>query len=165
MWALGALPQLSIPSQGNHRRPWCAWLIHYSTLSSVLLSQVSVTTSPLSQPQSEKMKWKFPEINNSCFKLCAYSVQSFSPVQLFATPWNAICQASLSITNSQSLFTCMSVKSEMSSNHLILCHPLLLPPSIFPSIRVFSNESVPHIRWPEYWSSASASVLPMNIQG
>ena len=152
MWALGALPQLSIPLQGNHRRPWCAWLIHYSTLSSVLLSQVSVTTSPLSQPQSEKMKWKFPEINNSCFKLCAYSVQSFSPVQLFATPWNAICQASLSITNTQSPPKPMSIESVMPSNLLILCHPLLLPPSIFPSIRVFSNESAFCIRWPKYWN-------------
>ena len=80
------------------------------------------------------------------------SVQSFSHVQLFATPWTAACQASLSITNSLSLLKLMSIESVMSSNHLILCHPLLLPPSINPSIRVFSNESVLCIRWPKYWS-------------
>ena len=76
------------------------------------------------------------------------SVQSLSPVRLFATPWTAARQASLSITNSQSLLKLMSVKSVMPSNHLILCRPLLLPPSIFPSIRVFSNESALSIRWP-----------------
>ena len=80
------------------------------------------------------------------------SVQSLSRVQLFATPWTAACQASLSITNSWSLLKLMSVVLVMPSNHLILCHPLLLLPSIFPSIRVFSNESVHHIRWPMYWS-------------
>ena len=74
------------------------------------------------------------------------------------------CQAFLSITNSQSLFKLMSIESVMSSNYLILCHPLLLLPSIFPSIRVFSNESALHIRWPGYWVSASTSVLPMNTQ-
>ena len=80
------------------------------------------------------------------------SVQSFSHVRLFATPWTAAHQASLSITNSRSLLKLMSIESVMPSNHLILCCPLLLPPSIFPSIRVFSNESVLHIRWPKYWS-------------
>ena len=79
-------------------------------------------------------------------------VQSLSHVQLFATPWTAACQASLSITNSQSLFKLMSIKSVMPSNHLILCHLLLLLPLIFPSIKVFSNDSVLHIRWPKYWS-------------
>ena len=73
------------------------------------------------------------------------SVQSLSCVQLFATPWTAACQASLSITNSWSLLKLISIESVMPSNHLILCHPLLLPPSIFPSIRVFSNESA--LRW------------------
>ena len=68
------------------------------------------------------------------------------------TPWTADCQASLSITNSGSLLKLMSTESVMPSNHLILCHPLLLPPSIFPSIRVFSSESVLHIRWPKCWS-------------
>ena len=80
------------------------------------------------------------------------SVQSLSRVRLFVTPWTTACQASLSITNSRSLPKLMSIKSVMPSNHLILCRPLLLPPSIFPSIRVFSNESVLHIRWPKYWS-------------
>ena len=80
------------------------------------------------------------------------SVQSLSRVQLFATPWTATRQASLSITNSQSLLKLMSITSVMPSNHLIFCHPLLLPPSIFPSIRVFSNESTLCIRWPKYWN-------------
>ena len=91
----------------------------------------------------------------------SYSIQSLSHVQLFETPWIAARQASLSITNSQSLLKLMSIKSVMPSNHLILCHPLLLLPSIFPSIRVFSNESVLHIRWPEYWSF-SFSISPSN---
>ena len=93
------------------------------------------------------------------------SVQSLSHVQLFATPWTAAHQVSLSITKSQSLLKVMSINSVMPSNHLILCHPLLLLPSIFPSIMVFSNESVLYIRWPQYWSSETETlVLPMNIQ-
>ena len=79
------------------------------------------------------------------------SVQSLSHVRLFVTPWTAACQASLSITNSRSLLKLMSIESVMPSKHLILCRPLL-PPSIFPSIRVFSNESALRIRWPKYWS-------------
>ena len=78
------------------------------------------------------------------------SVQLLSHVQLFVTPWTAACHASQSITNSQSLLKLMSIESVMPSNHLILCHPLLLPPSIFPSIRVFSNESALCIRCPKY---------------
>ena len=87
------------------------------------------------------------------------SVQSLSHVQLFATPWTAAHQASLSIINSQSLLKLMSVELVMPSNRLILCHPLLLPPSIFASIRVFSNESVLRIRWPKHTSSPS-NLLP-----
>ena len=87
------------------------------------------------------------------------SVQSLSHVRLFATPWTAACQASLSIANSRSLLKLMSIESVMPSNHLILCHPLLLLPSIFPSIRVFSNESVLRIRYPKYWSF-SLSISP-----
>ena len=98
-------------------------------------------------------------------KMTFSSVQSLSHVWLFATPWPAICQASLPFTNSQSLLKLMSIESVMPSNHLILCCPLLLLPSIFPSIRVFSSESALRIRWPKYWVSASASALPMNIQG
>ena len=83
--------------------------------------------------------------------LMVSSVQSLSRVWLFATPWTAACQASLSITNSRSPSKPMSIESMMPSNRLILCHPLLLP-SIFPSIRVFSNKSALRIRWPKYWS-------------
>ena len=86
------------------------------------------------------------------------SVQSLSCVRLFATPWAAARQASLPITNSQSLLRLMSIESVMPSNHLILCHPLLLP-SVFPSIRVFLNESVLCIRWLKYWSF-SFSISP-----
>ena len=88
-------------------------------------------------------------------------VQSLSRVQLSATSWTAAHQASLSITNSQSLLKLMSIKSVMPSNHLILCCPFLLPPSVFPSIRVFSNELALHIRWPKYWSF-SFSISPSN---
>ena len=88
------------------------------------------------------------------------SVQLLSCVWLFVTPWTAACQASLSITNSQSLLKLMCIASLMPSNHLILSHPLLLP-SIFPSIRVFSNELVLCIRWPKYWSF-SFSIIPSN---
>ena len=80
------------------------------------------------------------------------SVHSLRCVQVSATPWTAACQASLSIANSQSLLKLTSIELVMPSNHLILCHPFLLLPSIFPCIRVFSNESVLHIRWPKYWS-------------
>ena len=83
----------------------------------------------------------------------------FSHVRLFATAWTAACQASLSTTNSQSLLKLMSIESVMSSNHLILCHPLLLVPSISPSIRVFSNESTLCMRWPKDWSF-SFSIIP-----
>ena len=85
--------------------------------------------------------------------------QSLSRVWLFETPWTAACQASLSITNSQSLPKLMSIEFLMPSNYLILCCPLLLPPSIFPSIRVFSNESALRITWPKYWSF-SFSISP-----
>ena len=89
------------------------------------------------------------------------SVQWLSPARLFVTPWTAARQASLSITNSRSLPKLMSIESVMPSNHLILCHPLLLLPSIFPSIRVFSNESAFRIKWPKYWSF-SFSISPSN---
>ena len=87
------------------------------------------------------------------------SVQSLSRVRLFAIPWTAACQATLSITSSLSLPKLMSIEPVMPSNHLILCCPLLLPPSIFPSIRIFSNELVLRIRWPENWSF---SISPSN---
>ena len=105
-----------------------------------------------------------------CFNLNEYqfyvdivtsSVQSLSHVWLFETPWTVAHQASLSITNSWSLLKLMYLASGMPSNHLILCHPHLLLPSIFPSIRIFSNESVLHIRWPKYWNF-SFSISPSN---
>ena len=86
-------------------------------------------------------------------------VQLLSGVWLFVTPWTAACQASLSFTISQSLLKLMSIESVMPSNHLVVCWPLLPPPSIFPSIRVFSNESALCIRWPKYWSF---SISPSN---
>ena len=89
------------------------------------------------------------------------SVQPLSRVRLFATPWTAACQASPSISNSQCLLKLMCIEVVMPSNHLILCHPLLLPPSIFTSIRIFSSESFIRIRWPKYWSF-SFSISPSN---
>ena len=85
----------------------------------------------------------------------------FSNVQLFVTPWTTACQSSLSIPNSRSLLKFMSIELVMPSNRLILCHPFLLPPPIFPSIRVFSDESVLRIKWPKYWSF-SISISPSN---
>ena len=105
-----------------------------------------------------------------CVCVCIYiyiyiyqfsSIQSLSRVRLFATPWTAARRASLSITNSQSLLKLMSIESVMPSNHLILCRPLLFLPSVFPSIRFFSSESVLLIRWPKYWSF-SFSISPSN---
>ena len=98
--------------------------------------------------------------------ICIYihihsSVQLLSCVRLFATPWNTVCQASLSFTNSWSLLKLMSIESVMPSNHLIPCCTLLLLPSILPSIRVFSSESILHMRWRKYWSF-SLSISPSN---
>ena len=95
------------------------------------------------------------------FPHAIYSVQSLSHVRRFATPWTVSYQASLSITNSWSLLKLMSIESVMPSNHLILCHALLLLPKIFPTIRVFSNESVLHIRQPKCWNFSS-SISPSN---
>ena len=94
-------------------------------------------------------------------EICAFCAQLLGCVQLFATPWTAARQAPLSITISQSLLKLMSFELVMPSNHLILCHPLLLLPSIFPSIRVYSDESVLHIRWPKCWSF-SFRISPSN---
>ena len=106
-------------------------------------------------------------IKTACRENTFWNLRQFSPVQslscvrLFVTPWTVACQASLFITNSWSLLKLMSIESVMPSNHLILSRPLLLPPSILPSIRGFSNESVLHIRWPKYWSF-SFSISPSN---
>ena len=97
-----------------------------------------------------------------CFSVYQFSsVQSLTHARLFVTQWTAARQASLSITNSQSLLKLMSIALVMPSNHLILCCPILLPPSLFPSIRIFSTETVLHIRWPKYWSF-SFSISPSN---
>ena len=105
----------------------------------------------------EPMDWIHLSISNFS------SVQLLSCVWLFATPWTAARQTSLSITNSQSLLKLMSIGLVMPSDHFILCHPFLLLPSIFLSIRIFSKESVLHIRWPKYWS-LSFSISPSNEQ-
>ena len=101
-------------------------------------------------------RWKFPNTLETQVKksggLEDFVVQSLGHVWLFATPWTSACQASLPLIISQSLLKLMSTESVMPSNHLILCCPLLLLPSIFPSIRVFSSESALHIRWPKYWN-------------
>ena len=118
----------------------------------------------------EKFNWQSTRRGNYfkkfCFKcyccMCAqFSSVQLSRVQLFVTPWTSVHQPTLSITNSRGLFKLMSIESVMPSNHLILCYPLLLLPSIFPSLRVFSNESVLHIRWPKY-CSFSFNISPSN---
>ena len=108
---------------------------------------------------TEAFDFFFPLIHFTMHQI--RSDQSLSHVRLFVTPWITGHQASLSITNSWSLLKLMSIELVMPSNHLILCHPLLLPPSIFPSIRVFSNESAFRIRWPKYWSF-SFNISPSN---
>ena len=119
----------------------------------------NVHSSPAKAPKSQLLLDSHP-LEDPQFS----SVQSLSRVRLFVTPWIAARQASLSITNSWSLLKLMSIESMMPSSHLILCRPLLLLPPIPPSIRVFSSESTLRMRWPKYWSLASASVLPMNTQ-
>ena len=116
---------------------------------------------PFPSPMHESKKWKW-----SCSVLSDSSVQfSGSVVSDSATPWIAACQVSLSITISWSLLKLMSTESVMPSNHLILCHPLLLLPSIFLSIRAFSNESALHIRWPKYWSFSFNIILSNEHSG
>ena len=100
--------------------------------------------------------------DHSACPVFVVAVQLLSHVQLFVTPWTAVCQASLFITASQSWLKFMSIVWMMPSNHLILCHPLLLLPSIFANIRVFSNELAFHIRWPKYWS-CRFSISPSNV--
>ena len=107
--------------------------------------------------REQGMSWK----NNWNIYIQFSSVQSLSRVWLFVTPWITACQASLSITNSQSSLRFTPIESVMPSSHLILCHPLLLPLSVFPSIRVFSNELVLCIRWPKYWNF-SFTISPSN---
>ena len=114
----------------------------------------------ISKPQFQFFK-KIDKINIDVSFLAAFVVQSLSHVWLFAIPWTVACQASLSFTISQSLVKLMFIELVMPSNYVILCHTLILPPSIFPSITVFSNESILHIRWPKYWSFCF-SISPSN---
>ena len=134
----------------NHRLPPWLWMIVYGTVK-VVMSEVR------SVPWRRQWPWWMVKAATIEHLLCVsqsrdQSVLLLKGVGFFATPWTAAHQASLSITNSQSLLTLMSIESVMPSNHLILCCPLLPLPSIFPSIRVFSNESVLPIRWPKYWN-------------
>ena len=109
-----------------------------------------------------RVGWALCALGNLVGQIFPFSsIQSLGHVRLSATPWTAACQASLSIINCQSLLKFMSIDSVMPFNHLILCHPLLFPPSIFPSNRIFSSESVLHITWPKYWSF-SFSISPSN---
>ena len=128
----------------------------------IMKSQLNLAGTLLKREMCKQPKCPSTEewVNKIWYIYQSVSVQSLSHVRLFETPWTAARQASLSITNSRSLLKLMSIESVMPSNHLILCRPLLLP-SIFPSIRVFSNESVLHIRWPKYWSF-SFSISPSN---
>ena len=129
-----------------------AWRIPWSEESGRLPSMGSQSQTRLKQLSSSSSMHRVA---------LSQSVQSFRHVQLFATPWTAACQAYLSITNSQSLLKLMPIELVMLSNHLILCRPLPLLPSIFPSIGVFSKKSVLRIRWPKYWSF-SFSIGPSN---
>ena len=124
----------------------------FSRLTTV--SSLHVFNWNLSEPRPVEILWRLHSVQFS-------SVQVLSRVWFFATPWTVARQASLSITNSQSLLKLMSIELVMPSNHLILCHPLFLLPSIFPSVRVFSNESVLRIKWLEYWS-LTFSINPSN---
>ena len=127
----------------------------YGSLDCVRLISLGLYLLEHASPEGSRLEFTLRDICSAQFS----SVQSLSHVRLFATPWTAACQASLSFTNSQSLLKLMSIALVMPSNHLILCRPFLLP-SIFLSIRVFSKESV-HIRQPKYWSF-SFSISPSN---
>ena len=127
-------------------------LVIYSHLVIYMFQCWSLKYTHSHLPQSPNLFFLSVSLAVSCIGSSFSSVQLLSHVRHFATPWTAAHQASLPITNSQSLPKLMSIKSVMPCNHLILYRPLLLLPSIFPSIRVFSNESVLHIRWPKYWS-------------
>ena len=137
IWSLIPLPFLNSACTSGSSRFKYRWSLPWRILSKILLAYESVQL--------------YGSLN--IFGDKSIIVQLLSRVQLFATPWTAACQASLSFTISQSLLKLMSLELVMPSNHLICCHPLLLPPLIFPSIRVFSNESVLPIRWPKYWKT------------
>ena len=135
-------------------------MYYYIYLSILNLNNHDFTPIP-SIPVCSFSHFNFSDSEKPLPLLSISSVQSLSRVWLFATPWTAPRQASLSISNSRSLLKLLSIELVMPSNQLILCRPLLLPPSIFPRIRVFSNKSALHIRWPKYWSF-SFSISPPN---
>ena len=137
---------LEVIKEPNHWYPEGQWI----------LSRINKNKSTIESAEL----WREEEKSHQSRFFFFSSVQLLSPVRLFATPWIAACQASLSITNSRSSPKLLSIESVMPSSHLILCRPLLLPP-IPPSIRVFSNESTLHMRWPKYWSF-SFSISPSN---
>ena len=138
------------------------WSIRWKLDTYILLSIHKLSTGEqLLEINGKMASWKLFLVQAFC-SCCEFSsVQVLSHVQLFVTQWTAAYQASLSIANSQSSLKLMPIESVMPSNHLIVCHPLFLPPSVFPSIRVFSNESVLCIRWPKYWSF-SFNISPSN---
>ena len=140
------------------------WSIRWKLDTYILLSIHKLSTGEqLLEINGKMASWKLFLVQAFC-SCCEFSsVQVLSHVQLFVTQWTAAYQASLSIANSQSSLKLMPIESVMPSNHLIVCHPLFLPPSVFPSIRVFSNESALRIRWPNYWSF-SFSISPSNEQ-
>ena len=134
----------------------------YFTCLAQMFSRVQLFVTPwtVAHQPSRDTRNKMPPMT-LLLVLLFVAVQVLMCVQLFGTPWTAACQASLSFTISRSLLKFMSIESMMPSNHLILCYPLLLLPSLFPSIRLFSNESALPIRWPKYWS-LSFSISPSN---
>ena len=152
------------------RRPASRW--HFGIAQKSILAVKSLERRPLHhfklntsrQPRLKRTEFPAPFFPLLTPPFQFSSVQSLSRVRLFVTPWTAARQASLSITSSRSSLKLTSIQSGMPSNHVILCRPLLLPPSIFPSIRVFSNESVLQIRWPKYWSLTFSISLSNNIQ-
>ena len=136
--------------QGSSTQP-LSQLLNFAVATRKQLQTIYKQMS-MAELQNTLLLAKLVKLGFHKFSLSVSSGQSLTHVQLFATPWTAARQVSLSITNSRSSLKLMSIESMMPSNHLILCHPLPLLPSIFPSLRVFSNESALRIRWPNYWS-------------
>ena len=161
----GSNQQLSYSDKWCSEPAWTPWPYRFNRFLAPL-PQHTVVSSELPKgflKGSLGEEATTASVHSPAFKVQFSSVQSLSHVQPFVAPWTAAHQASLSVTNSQSLLKLVSFESVMPSSHLILCRPLLSSPSIFPSIRVFSNESALHIRWPKY-SSFSFSISPSNEQ-
>ena len=160
-----------IPPKHSTERTWNSipWIVEYLDLMMFhMVKNLPAMQETGFSPCVWKIPWRRKWLPTPAFlsgdlrgQRSLSSAQSLSRVRLFATPWTVACQASLSITSIWSLLKLMPIKSVMPSSHLILCRPLLLLPSVFPGIRVFSNESVLHIRWPKYWSF-SFSISPSN---